>query len=162
MIGIGRDVTKQKRFEEELQDERNFLRTLIDNLPDLIYFKDNQARYVLNNRLHLQTLGADNQDEVLGKTTFDFNPYDAEKYFNDEMKIIHTGQPMLNQEEVAVHKDSDEKLWHLTSKVPLWKDDKVIGIIGISRNITQQKIAQQNLQHERNQLRTLIDNLPDD
>ncbi len=162
LIGIGRDITEQKKFEEELKDERNFLRTLIDNLPDLIYFKDNQARYVLNNRAHLQTLGVSSQEDVFGKTTFDFNPYElAETYFNDEMKVIHTGQPMLNKEEVAVHRDSGEEVWHLTSKVPLRRDDKVIGIVGISRNITQQKLAQKSMQRERNQLRTLIDNLPD-
>ncbi len=162
LIGIGRDITAQKKFEAELQDERNFLRTLIDNLPDFIYFKDNQARYVLNNKAHLSSLGVSTQDEVLAKTTFDFNPYElAEKYFNDEMKIIHTGQPMLNKEEMVVYGDTGDKVWHLTSKVPLKRDDKVIGIVGISRDITQQKLAQKTLQRERNQLRTLIDNLPD-
>ena len=140
LIGIGRNITEQKHFEEELKDERNFLRTLIDNLPDLIYFKDNQARYVLNNIAHLQSLSASKQDEVYGKTSFDFNPYEiAESYFQDEMHIIQTGQPMINKEEFAVHKDTGEKLWHLTSKVPLYKGEKVVGIIGISRNITPAK-----------------------
>ncbi len=162
LIGIGRDITEQKCFEEDLKDERNFLRTLIDNLPDLIYFIDNKARFVLNNQAHLRSLGSNKQEDVLGKTAFDFNPYDlAETYFQDEMRIIHTGQSILNKEEGAVHKDTGEKIWHLTSRVPLHKDNKVVGIIGISRDITQQKIAQENLQNERNQLRTLIDNLPD-
>ena len=79
--GVLEDITEHKRTDEaqrkaqeDLQHERNLLRILIDNLPDNIYFKDLEGHYILNNCAHLRSIGAKNQDEALGKTTFDFNP----------------------------------------------------------------------------------------
>ena len=159
LIGIGRNITKQKLFEDALQHERNFLRTLIDNLPDLIYFKDNQARYMLNNRAHLLSLGADKQEDIIGKTAFDFHPPElARDYYNDEMKVIQNSEALLNKEEVAVHKDTEEKVWHLTSKIPLIEDGKVIGLVCVSRNITQQKIAQEQLRETAEKFRLIFEN----
>jgi PAS domain S-box-containing protein len=159
ILGIGRNITKQKHFEEALQKERNFLSTLIDNLPDFIYFKNSQGQYVLNNRAHLQSLGVKNQEEVIGKTTFDFHPKElAEKYFNDEMEVIKSGEPILNQEEIAMYRETNEKNWHLTSKIPLKNDDEVLGIICVSRNITHQKIAQEALQAQTEKLRLIFEN----
>ena len=159
IIGIGRNITDRKLFEEALQNQHNFLKTLIDNLPDLIYFKDNQARYVLNNRAHLASLGAECQDEVIGKTTFDFNPHDlAENYYNDEMTIIRSGQPLINKEEIAEDGSTNERVWHLTSKIPLWKDGEVIGIVCISRDITQQKTVQEQLRETAEKFRLIFEN----
>ncbi len=159
LIGIGRDITEQKLFQEALQHQHNFLRTLIDNVPDLIYFKDKQGKYVLNNQAHISSLGAKNQDEVIGKTTFDFNPFElAENYYNDEMKIIRSGQPMLNKEELAFNRNNNEKVWHLASKIPLWKDGEVIGIVCISRDITEQKIAQEEIRETAEKFRLIFEN----
>lgn len=158
-IGIDRDVTEQRHFQQELQKERILLRTLIDNVPDLIYFKDNQAKYVLNNRAHLSSLGVENQDEVIGKTTFDFNPYElAENYYKDEMNIIRTGEPMHNKEEEAILGKTNKKVWHLTSKIPLMKDGEVIGIVCVSRDITQQKIAQEQLRETAEKFHLVFEN----
>jgi len=159
LIGIGRDITEQRHMQQTLQKERILLRTLIDNIPDLIYFKDSQARYVLNNRAHLLSLGVDKQEDIIGKTTFDLNPRElAEGYYSDEMKIIQNGEPLLNKEEVAVHRDTNERAWHLTSKIPLFKEGKVIGIVCISRNITQQKIAQEQLRETAEKFQLIFEN----
>ncbi|MEJ2616662.1 MAG: PAS domain-containing protein, partial [Ignavibacteriaceae bacterium] len=159
LIGIGRNITEQKLFEEALQNQHNFLRTLIDNIPDLIFFKDNKARYVLNNRAHLSSLGVQYQDTVVGKTTFDFNPRElAKNYFDDEMRIIKTGKPMLNKEEIALDGSTNKKVWYLTSKIPLLKDSEVIGIICISRDITQQKVAQEQLRETAEKFRLIFEN----
>jgi PAS domain S-box-containing protein len=145
--GSMRDVTARKRAEESVQLERNILRTLIDNLPDLIYFKDSEGRYILNNIAHLHSLGVKRQDAVLGKTTFDFNPETlAKQYFADEMEIIRSGKPLLGKEERALHKDTNEHRWHSTSKIPLIDaQGKVTGIVGISRDVTDQKLAEDKL-----------------
>jgi two-component system sensor histidine kinase/response regulator len=143
LIGIGRDITERKRAEEALLHERNLLRAVVENMPDLFYFKDADGRYVLNNRAHLRTIGVEHQEEVLGKTSISFNPPElAKQYAEDEMQIVRTGQAMLEREEPALHKDTGEQRWHLTSKIPL-KDPhgKVIGIIGISHDVTEQKRA---------------------
>jgi PAS domain S-box-containing protein len=160
---LGRHDSERKRADEALQHEHNVLRTLIDSLPDLIYFKDAEGRYILNNRPHLRSLGMERQEEVLGKSTFDFNPRElSEQYHADEMRIVQTGTALLDREERALHKDTGEHRWHLTSKIPLIDSQgKVSGIVGISRDITERKRAEETLQHERTLLRTVIDNLPD-
>jgi PAS domain S-box-containing protein len=146
---IGDDAGVRNGDEDSVAYERFLLRALIDNLPDLIYFKDTKGRYVLNNRAHLLSIGAARQEDVLGKTTFDFNPPElAKQYFEDEMQIVLTGKALLDREELALHRDTGEKRWHLTSKIPL-KDHqgKVTGIAGISRDITERK----NLEKQRDQ-----------
>jgi PAS domain S-box-containing protein len=161
LIGIGRDITKRKQAEEALAAERNLLRTLIDNLPDLIYFKDAEGRYVLNNRAHLRSMGAKRQEEVLEKTPFDFHPQVlAKQYHEDEMRIIRTGEALLGREELAVHKDTGEQRWHLTSKIPLkGSQGRVTGIVGISRDITEAKRAQAERERLINELQSALADL---
>ena len=73
-FGLTRDVTEMKEAEEKLVEERNLLRTIIDHLPSRLYVKDMVSRYVLNNKSHLEMLGATSQADALGKTTLDFFP----------------------------------------------------------------------------------------
>jgi PAS domain S-box-containing protein len=145
LIGIGRDITKRKLAEEALQDERNLLRILIDNLPDLVFFKDTEGRYKLNNLPHLRSLGAKNQEEIIGKTSYNFNPPELAKlYMEDELKVVQSGKPMIDREELAVHQNTGEQRWHLTSKVPLMDSQgKVSGVVGIARDITERKRAEE-------------------
>jgi PAS domain S-box-containing protein len=144
LIGIGRDITERKRAEDALQKERNLLRTVIDNLPDMIFFKDVEGRYILDNLSHLRSLGMKRQEDIVGKNTFDFNPPDLAKlYMEDEMSMIQSKQPMLGREELALHRDTGEQRWHLTSRVPLLDSNgNVTGIIGIASDITERKQAE--------------------
>ena len=159
IMGTYEDITERKKIEENLRREKILLRTLIDNIPDFIYFKDNQGKYILNNKAHLHSMGVESQEEVIGKTIFDFYPKEsAELYFNDEMQILRSGIPMLDKEEIALHKNTNEKNWHLTSKIPLWKNGKVNGIVCISRIITQQKIVQEAFRQQNEKLRLIFEN----
>ncbi len=169
LVCISSDITERKEFEEMLKKERNQLRTLIDNLPDMIFFKDVDGKYILDNIAHLKSIGAKNQEEVLGKTTFDFNPPDlAKKYHDDEMLIVKTGEPILNVIEQALHKDTGEIRWHQTSKIPIKNDlERVIGIVGIAHDITNQKLAEEErerliseLQKALNEVKTLRGLIP--
>jgi PAS domain S-box-containing protein len=176
LIGISRDITEQKRAADALQQahnalaaERNLLRTLIDNLPDAIYVKDCDSRFVTVNMAVMQRLGAASLEDIIGHTDFDFYPPDqAETYRADERKLFKTGQPIINKEEPGLSRDSEQH-WLWTTKVPL-RDPQgdLIGLVGIGRDITERKQAAETLQQahnalaaERNLLRTLIDNLPD-
>jgi PAS domain S-box-containing protein len=137
------DLTDRQHASDTLQRERNLLRTLIDNLPDLIYFKDTDGKYVLNNRAHIHSLGRDQQKDVEGKSTFDFHaPELAQQYSTDELHVMQTGKALLEKEELAVHYNTGEQRWHLTSKFPL-KDsaERILGVIGVSRDITERKYA---------------------
>jgi len=87
------------------------------------------------------------QEDTLGKTTFDFHPPElAKQYYEDEMKLVNTGEPLIEKEELILRQDTNEFRWHLTSKVPL-KDSqgKVTGFIVIARDITDRKRTEEAL-----------------
>src|SRR5208337_1947035 len=85
---------KLAKENAELAQERDLLRMVIDNLPDYIYAKDKQGRFVLNNLAHAQDLGAKTTVEMKGKSDFDYFPPDlAAQFYADEKKIIETGKP---------------------------------------------------------------------
>lgn len=132
--------------QEALARERHQLRTLIDHLPDYIFIKDRESRFVVNNRAHLQVLGGRSQEEVAGKTDFDIFPRElAERYYADEQAIIQSGQPLINREEQTIT-PSGEQQWLLTTKVPLRNErGEIIGLVGISRDITERKKAEEAL-----------------
>ncbi len=179
LIGIGRDITLQKQAEEalrqshseleqrvaerttELSKERLLLRALIDNLPDCIYAKDTAGRKTLANPADLKNLRCKTEAEAIGKSDFDFFPKDiAEKFWADDQKVI-AGKPVINREEYLFD-EAGRKRWLLTSKLPLRdQDGKIVGLIGIGRDITKLKKAEEALARERLLLRALIDNLPD-
>ncbi|MHC4115231.1 MAG: PAS domain-containing protein [Planctomycetota bacterium] len=150
----GFNITKRRQAEEALAREHSLVRTLIDNLPDYIFAKDNESRFVINNSAHLRQCKAKSQEEVVGKTDFDFFPEKlASKYYADEKKVIRSGKPLVNIEEIA--KDMNNKdQWLSTTKVPL-KDSKgnVTGIVGIARDITARRETEKALKVAYQQLK---------
>jgi PAS domain S-box-containing protein len=162
LVLLGWFVIERRRTAETLSEERRLLRTLIDNMPDRIYVKDAKSRWVVANRALAELLGAKSPKELIGRTDFDYFPNElATAFYSDEQSIIQSGQPLVNQEERAIDAKGNPK-WTSTSKVP-WRDKfgHVIGTMGIGRDITEHKRAEDTLSEERRLLRTLIDNMPD-
>ncbi|MGA7540397.1 MAG: methyl-accepting chemotaxis protein [Steroidobacteraceae bacterium] len=118
--------------------EREMLRTLIDNLPDLIYVKDVNGRFLLANVAVARIMGAKSPSELLGKNDFDFHAQElAARYHEDEQAVIRSGKALLAREEEC--RDPAGHLMHLeTAKVPL-RDaaGNVTGLVGIGRNVTR-------------------------
>jgi PAS domain S-box-containing protein len=147
LVGVGRNVTDQRKAEIKLNDERNLLRTVIDNLPDGIYAKDTEARKVMANPANFKKLGRKSEAEVLGKTDFDLFPKEiADGFFADDQSVLKDGKPVINREEKIVLKDGETR-WQLTSKIP-WRDGsgKIIGLVGIGRDITDKKNLEAEVQ----------------
>jgi PAS domain S-box-containing protein len=144
--GISREITQIKEMEEQLATERNLLRSLIDNLPDIIFLKDAQGRYLLDNVAHLRWIGASDASEVVGRTVYDFFPDDvADAFHAADLAVIASRCPMLNQEERSLDRAGRER-WLLTSKIPWFGEgDAILGLVCISRDITEQKLSQQHL-----------------
>ena len=158
------DITDQISAEREsrqavenLLNERLLLRTLIDNIPDSIYSKDLACRKTLVNKAELGFMGAKSESEVLGKDDFDFYPLElADKFFADDQSVIQSGKAVLNREEYVLD-ENGQKRWLLSSKLPLCdKDEKVIGLVGIGRDITDRKIAEENLKENEERHRTIL------
>jgi two-component system sensor histidine kinase/response regulator len=124
----------------------NQMSALMDNLPDLIYFKDRESRFTAVNRLFLRRAGLQNQSEIIGKTDRDLYTDDhAFSALAAEQEIIATGQPMIGLEEKETWPDGRET-WVSTTKMP-WHDanGQVIGTFGLSRDITARKLGEENL-----------------
>ena len=154
---LQQEITERRRTDEALAEERKLLRTLIDNLPDYIFVKDTESRFVINNIAHARVLGATTPEELVGKTDFDFFPQElARQYYADEQEIIWSGQPLINREEFTIDQNG-RKQWLLTSKVPLHgSNGSVVGLVGISRDITERKQAQEAHQRETAKLGAMI------
>ena len=152
-FGISRDITAIKRIESELAEERNLLRSLIDNLPDYIYVKDTQYRYAIDNIAHRKFLGARTEQEVIGKRITDFFPPElVEQFARDDQRIIESGEVLLNREE-PLFDAQGRKRWHSTTKVPLRNNEgQIVGLVGISRDITERKEAEEKLQEANAEL----------
>ena len=155
-LGVTRNVTELKEAEDTLDRERVLLRTVIDNLPDLIYAKDKQGHFVLNNLAHAKSCGVTPQG-MLGNSDFDYFPKElAQQFYDDEQKIIETGQPVINQEQYKCTRGdkSGQKRWTVSTKV-LWRDDQgaVLGTVGVTRDVHQMKLAQESLRQSEEKLR---------
>ena len=159
-VSANRDISERKEIEKALQaahdelerkvqkrtaalSEANaLLQALMDTIPDHIYFKDMQSRFIRNSRSQASLLGLRDPSEAVGKTDFDFFPH-ATKSYAEEQEVMRSGKPLVDFEEWVVWPDGRE-MWVSTTKMPLRNaDGQTIGICGISRDITERKLAEQ-------------------
>jgi PAS domain S-box-containing protein len=140
---------KKRRGESSQGElpETHLLNALMEHLPDNIYFKDRESRFIRINKAAAQWYGLEDPAQAIGKTDFDlFAAEHAHQAFDDEQSIIRTGDPLLHIEEKETWPDGDVT-WVDTSKLPLSDDEgRLIGTFGISRDITEKKRAEENLQ----------------
>ncbi len=131
----------------QLQDEIFLLETLMDNVPDSIYFKDRQSRFTRINRYAAVRFGVASPALAVGRTDSDFfSAEHAAKALRDEQEIIRTGQPLVNVEEKEIRADGDVR-WISTTKLPLrGRGGEIVGTFGISRDISERKKAEEELQ----------------
>jgi PAS domain S-box-containing protein len=144
------EVKERLHAEEALSNERRVLRALIDNIPDFMYVKDAECRFLVANLAVAQQMGAASPNELVGKTDFDYYPRQlATTFYADEQRVIHSGQAEVNREEVGM--DAQGKISQvLTTQVPLRdKKGRVTGLAGIGRDITHIKQAQEEMQRAR-------------
>jgi len=147
-FGLSRDITAAKDAEEKLNDERKLLRTIIDHLPSRIFVKDTAANYILNNSAHLEILGLKAQADALGKSTLDFFPgARGEQALADDREVLSGGAAIINQEKSDFGAGAQAH-WSLTTKVPLHdRHGEIVGIVGISHDITRRKQAEEEIRH---------------
>lgn len=140
-------IEKTLNEESHAQEyEKDLLQILMDNIPDKIYFKDRESRFVRINIAQAELLGVNSPGEALGKNDFDyFSKEHAKLALEDETYILKTGKPIVNKEEKLVFEDRPTK-WVSTTKVGVKNlNGEIDQIIGISRDITANKIAEQQV-----------------
>ncbi len=128
-----------------LEAERQLLQTLLDAVPDYIYFKDRSSRLVRANKAHAAYVGLQSRAEEIGKTDFDFYPRDvAQVLYDAEQEMMRTRQPLIGV--IEDHAAFAQRLcWIQATKVPVVRDGSVVGLVGISRDVTELKRAEEVL-----------------
>jgi len=173
ILGISRDITETRELEEKLNErlaelgeevvfKSNLLSSLLDNTPDHIYFKDKKSRFVAVSKSLCEWIGAASPEKMTGKTDFDyFTREHAEPALRDEQKIIKTSTPIVGKIEKETHPDG-RITWVSTTKMTR-HDEKgnIIGTLGISRDVTQQKETEEQLRESEAKNRAILSALPD-
>src|SRR5262249_24447029 len=153
---------ERRRSEEGLAHERYLLHTLMDNLPDNIYFKDAASRFVRINKALAASFGLGDPAQAVGKTDFDFFAEEhARPAYADDQEILRTGQPVVGKEEKETRLDGRVR-WVSTTKMPFRdKDGKIIGTFGVARDITRLKLTEAELRASEQRFRTFVDHATD-
>ena len=152
-----RDVTQRILTSKELSKERELNENLIKSIPDFIYFKDTAGKFIKINRAFSKALGLEKPEDAVGKSDIDFFGI---KHFRrtqkEEKEIIHTKKPLIG----AIREEpwSNESIrWVSVTKMPLYGPDReVVGTYGVSRNITKQKQAEEELRRREERFRHLF------
>jgi PAS domain S-box-containing protein len=155
VTGTFQEITDRKRIENELAREKYLFTSLMDNLPESIYYKDRECRYTRINKSCAFVNGFSDPQQAIGKSNFDLYPEEiALKVYNDEQKILHTGQPINLEEKLILENQSD--IWFSTIKMPLHDNEgDITGLFGISRDITERKRNEEQLLLHANALKSI-------
>ena len=141
-MAFAHDDVTELRDQRAGFDERVSLQTLIDCLHDNLWVKDIESRFVICNRVTASRMGRAAPAEVIGKTDLELLPGEiAQKFFDDEQKIVRTGRSLIDIEEY-VYDRAGGKTWLLTTKVPVRNArGDIFGVAGVSRDITERRLA---------------------
>ncbi len=161
LVGSARDITERKQTEEALVQSESLLRSIAETTSDVIFVKDTECRFVFINpagcRLNGKTL-----EQLIGHSKADFhpNPVESAKFIADDKHVIETGQ-IVNIEEEVTGVDGKAHTF-LTTKVPR-RDilGNIIGLIGVSHDITERKLAEQALKESEEKYRNIFENVQD-
>lgn len=154
---------KNKAAEETIRNERKLLRTLIDNIPDLVYVKDVSCRRIISNKADIRFRGFSKEDDILGKTDLEiFGDETGKPMLDDDLSILLSGEPVLNREEVK-NDTIGNPHWFVCSKIPIRNSlNQITGIVAMEHDITDRKMAElalieseKNLKLQNNEYLTL-------
>jgi PAS domain S-box-containing protein len=149
-LAMAADMTRTLRETNAwLEHERFLLRTLMDNVPERIYFKDRQSRFLRNSRAHLRALGVTRPEEAVGKSDADFFTVEhARQTGEDEQQLMAGGEPLTKEEKVT--RPDGSVSWLLSTRMPLRDENgDMVGTFGISRDITDRKRAEEAMRQAK-------------
>ena len=143
---------------KHVAEEGSLLRTIIDNMPDQIYVKDTAGRFVLGNTAAASCIGVASPDDLVGKSDLEFFPGECgHQFFLDEQTIIRSGHAIVDQLEENINQ-AGVRRWFSTTKVPFQdKQGRVIGIVGMSRDVTLRVAADEEIRLRNRAIESSVD-----
>ncbi len=155
-------VIERKKIEAALEKERMLLRTVLDAVPHFIWVKDLDTRFVLVNTSAQEDRGMEAPDSLIGKTDFDFHPYEmAQQYYAADLKVIKSGAILRDVEELNFNRDGVPR-WFLTTKVPLRDaQGKITGLVGLARDFSERRAVEDALRESEERYRMVTELISD-
>ncbi|KXA90975.1 hypothetical protein AKJ63_02035, partial [candidate division MSBL1 archaeon SCGC-AAA259D18] len=161
IMGFTQDITERKKAQKKLAREKNLLEGMLENFPASIYIKNREGEHVRVSRRLRENLRESGHEEIIGKTDLDLYPEKGRRTYKEDMRVMKTEEPMINNER-SIEDSEGNKSYFSTSKAPVYDDENnVIGLVGITQDITERKKAEKSLAWKRNLLSTLLENAPD-
>ena len=157
--GIIEDISIRKKAQENLIEEHNHLRKLIDNIPDYIYLKDFDGNFIITNTAFARLFDVSTPDELTGKKNISTikNEF-ADNLLKDDLEIMQKGIPVINRENSGFNSTSGEYSFAYISKIPILQESgKITGLITIGRDVTELKVAEQQITVSQANLKTVLE-----
>ncbi|MDY7013682.1 MAG: adenylate/guanylate cyclase domain-containing protein, partial [Cyanobacteriota bacterium] len=154
--GTIEDITQRKEIEAELRQQRQYLRLVLDNIPQQVFWKDVNSVFLGCNKNWADAAELGSPEEAIGKTDYDFLPVEAAEFFRTvDRRIIATNRPEYNSIQTKQKPDIDGKpIWLDVSKIPIHDEEgNAIGILGVIEDITLRKMAEEKRQEAEEALR---------
>jgi len=157
ILSIGSDITERRRMERSLAEKEARMRTLVQTIPDLIWLKDADGVYLACNTRFERFFGAREMD-IIGKPDYDFVDREQADFFREnDLKAIAAGKPCSNEEWFTFADNGYRGLFDAI-KIPMYSaEGKLVGVLGIARDITERKRSEEVLMQSEERLRNILE-----